>query len=148
MNIYRPFKSLKEAAKERKEGYLEAIRAIGKTHGEGDNEIIEFTEEQHHQIAVQFALDPSTVPDKLEMPPMTEMAKNAAAAFGRAVSAAVSGEPVARSEEEQEKFLAICTGTETTPKCEKYEDGRCSICGCFARLKTKLATEHCPIGKW
>ncbi|MDI7165347.1 hypothetical protein Q4565_11745 [Leptospira santarosai] len=25
---------------------------------------------------------------------------------------------------------------------------RCSICGCFVRLKTKLKSEACPIGKW
>ncbi|EKR98081.1 DUF6171 family protein [Leptospira mayottensis] len=25
---------------------------------------------------------------------------------------------------------------------------RCSVCGCFVRLKTKLKYESCPIKKW
>ncbi|WP_347277582.1 DUF6171 family protein [Leptospira weilii] len=25
---------------------------------------------------------------------------------------------------------------------------RCSVCGCFVRLKTKFKGERCPIGKW
>ncbi|WP_345702424.1 DUF6171 family protein [Leptospira barantonii] len=25
---------------------------------------------------------------------------------------------------------------------------RCSVCGCFVRLKTKFNGERCPIGKW
>ncbi|TGM04885.1 hypothetical protein EHQ76_07295 [Leptospira barantonii] len=25
---------------------------------------------------------------------------------------------------------------------------RCSLCGCFVRLKTKLKSESCPISKW
>ncbi|EKR55197.1 DUF6171 family protein (plasmid) [Leptospira interrogans] len=25
---------------------------------------------------------------------------------------------------------------------------RCSVCGCFVRLKTKLKQESCPIKKW
>lgn len=41
-----------------------------------------------------------------------------------------------------DKRLDIC-GT-----CEKFKDGRCLLCGCFMKLKAKLATGSCPIGKW
>jgi len=34
-------------------------------------------------------------------------------------------------------------------KCpQRTRLGRCLQCGCFTNLKTKLATEACPIGKW
>ncbi|MCG6170243.1 DUF6171 family protein [Leptospira sp. FAT1] len=25
---------------------------------------------------------------------------------------------------------------------------RCSVCSCFVRLKTKVRSESCPIGRW
>ncbi len=28
------------------------------------------------------------------------------------------------------------------------EDGICALCGCIVRLKTQVATEECPSGKW
>lgn len=38
---------------------------------------------------------------------------------------------------------AVCS------KCpQRTRLGRCLQCGCFTNLKTKLATEACPIGKW
>ena len=32
--------------------------------------------------------------------------------------------------------------------CEKFSNYRCSECGCVCWLKTKLATEKCPLNKW
>jgi len=43
---------------------------------------------------------------------------------------------------EQERRLAICQA------CANFRDGTCTLCGCVARFKKKLASEHCPIGKW
>tara|TARA_R100001594_G_C3985928_1_gene251248 strand:+ start:481 stop:849 length:369 start_codon:yes stop_codon:yes gene_type:complete len=38
-------------------------------------------------------------------------------------------------------------------ECEKCEflfkpTGNCKKCGCFMKVKTKVATARCPIGKW
>lgn len=61
-----------------------------------------------------------------------------------------NGRPV-RSDEEVGKLLDICKG------CEHYnaERSACKICGCNLNLsqnamvnKLRMATEHCPIGKW
>lgn len=32
--------------------------------------------------------------------------------------------------------------------CDKLEDARCSICGCWMPLKARLPLFHCPIKKW
>jgi hypothetical protein len=32
--------------------------------------------------------------------------------------------------------------------CPHYNDGRCRQCGCAMNLKVRLATSHCPLGKW
>ena len=32
--------------------------------------------------------------------------------------------------------------------CEKLVGRKCSVCGCFISLKSKLLTEDCPEGKW
>ena len=36
----------------------------------------------------------------------------------------------------------ICSG------CEFLHDDKCSECGCFMKVKHKLAMAKCPIGKW
>jgi transcription elongation factor Elf1 len=40
--------------------------------------------------------------------------------------------------------LSICS------LCEHFEKDsvRCKICGCYLNIKTKWASESCPIGKW
>ena len=37
---------------------------------------------------------------------------------------------------------------EVCKKCEYYTKGKCSICGCVLKYKTKMETERCPINKW
>lgn len=32
--------------------------------------------------------------------------------------------------------------------CPEISNGRCRICGCFVHGKGKMASEHCPKGKW
>jgi hypothetical protein len=79
-------------------------------------------------------------------PPLAAQVGSVLGAAGRAIGAALTGVEVVRSGEEQAKCLAICQG------CEHYvaADARCSICGCYALFKTRLATEHCPLDppKW
>ncbi len=79
-------------------------------------------------------------------PSWLTMAGNVASAAGRAISGAVQGERVARSVEEQGRCLVICQS------CDQWDlaRGRCRVCGCIGRWKTRLATEHCPLDppKW
>ncbi len=60
------------------------------------------------------------------------------------------GRPV-RTDLEVEHLLEKCKS------CDKYDENRsiCKICGCNVNLsqnalfnKLRMATEHCPIGKW
>ncbi len=42
----------------------------------------------------------------------------------------------------QQRRLATCQ------TCEHHTGLRCRICGCFTNVKTRMAHEQCPIGKW
>ena len=42
----------------------------------------------------------------------------------------------------QQKRMATCQA------CEHHTGLRCRICGCFTNVKTRMAHEQCPIGKW
>lgn len=79
-------------------------------------------------------------------PGTATMVGNVLAAAGRVVAAAAAGRPVRVSNAEQARRLAICEG------CDQFvaADRRCLLCGCVARLKSRLATEHCPLPepKW
>lgn len=69
---------------------------------------------------------------------------NYAAAFMHWIEA---GRPV-RGERDIERIANICTS------CNHYADNHCRLCGCRLRgssalfSKIRMATEHCPIGKW
>jgi hypothetical protein len=67
-----------------------------------------------------------------------------AASLGKAMLTHAKDRFRTASAEEQESRLVICRG------CEKYEpaDGSCKLCGCCMKLKTRLRTGSCPIGKW
>ena len=43
-----------------------------------------------------------------------------------------------------EKRFSMCQGCEHFIKATS----QCKKCGCFMKVKTKLATSRCPIGKW
>ena len=57
------------------------------------------------------------------------------------------GKPV-RTDQEVLAILKICQG------CDKYKDGKCSICGCLINAgggwtsKARRQNEHCPEGRW
>ena len=42
----------------------------------------------------------------------------------------------------QQKRMATCQA------CTHHTGLRCRICGCFTNVKTRMAHEQCPIGKW
>jgi len=60
----------------------------------------------------------------------------------RAVPKVLTALTVSGTDVESERRLSICRG------CEHFNGTRCLKCGCFSALKVRLATEHCPIGKW
>lgn len=88
-----------------------------------------------------------------KLPSMVKAAQTAARAMLRVAGAAIKGDPVRVSDNEQARRLAICQGSDngaTIPPCMFYlpEGGTCKKCRCGVELKTMLATEHCPIEKW
>jgi len=52
--------------------------------------------------------------------------------------------------EEANERLKICRGSSMNEPCEEYfkPTGSCKKCGCFVRLKTKIASQKCPLDKW
>jgi hypothetical protein len=42
----------------------------------------------------------------------------------------------------QKSRMATCLA------CEHHTGLRCRVCGCFTNVKTRMAHEQCPIGKW
>ena len=83
-----------------------------------------------------------------QYPSLFQMAKNAVTA---AVEYAKDGFTNVDDIEEARR-MEICTGNEGKgiPKCQFYDSsqGRCTECGCFAALKTKIRSGGCPKGKW
>ena len=65
---------------------------------------------------------------------------NASAAVGRVVKAAAQGTQIMVPIQQAEARQAICLDCSETK--------RCFACGCYIGLKTRLATEKCPLGKW
>lgn len=62
--------------------------------------------------------------------------------FGKSqLEFARAGMPMVQSEE-HERRLAVCKS------CHEYQWNVCQVCKCLSYIKAKLATEHCPIGKW
>lgn len=94
------------------------------------------------RLALSDALDYQ--PLKLEYPSFMTMAKNAVVAAASVVDSIVHGEAVTVPQEEQDRRLAICKS------CEKFDpvQERCTLCGCYGKWKTWIASQKCPIGKW
>ncbi len=99
--------------------------------------------------AVEFADRTPEVRSLPAYPSWTAMAGNLARAVGGVVSAAVHGEPIVATEKEQARRLAICHACAEwyDPEQERCRHGGC---GCFLSLKTRIATQHCPLDppKW
>lgn len=72
-----------------------------------------------------------------------EMAKDVALAPVQEAGAVIRGKPKV-TEEEYNKRLEICKGCQFF----KASSFRCTKCGCKMRLKARLRSKKCPIGKW
>lgn len=71
-------------------------------------------------------------------PSLLARAGTAAAAAGRALSAAMGGAPVLAGEAAYRGRLEICGA------CEHWTGSACRLCGCATAAKLRLATERCP----
>lgn len=76
------------------------------------------------------------------LPSKPRIVLNAVNAAGRALAAAASGGALLVDDQERVRRMDICQ------QCDQWRGGTCAECGCKCRLKTRLATESCPIGKW
>ena len=97
----------------------------------------------HEERAVMETLD-----SDIEAPSLVDQAKSFGSAMLDTIGAAMTGKDVVVDMEEQKRRLEICTGTDTKPKCQYFDQGKCQLCGCFTNFKSKLATSECPDGKW
>jgi hypothetical protein len=77
-------------------------------------------------------VDPNTGPGLLRM------AVSATKAMMRFIGSGLKSTPA----DIQQKRMATCQA------CEHHSGLRCRVCGCFTNVKTRMAHEQCPIGKW
>jgi hypothetical protein len=100
------------------------------------------------QAAIEAMKAAGCFDEQGDYPSTATMVGNALSAAGRVIAAAVTGEAVQVPTEEFERRYALCRSNE----CGQYDSAqdRCIKCGCVANLKTRLATEHCPLDppKW
>ena len=89
-----------------------------------------------HRLSMPDAMDYQY--PKPEYPSIFQQAGNLARSVGEVVSGTARGDPVLVSQEEHDRRLEICQ------KCEHFRDGRCMLCGCIMKWKTRLASLHCP----
>ncbi len=67
---------------------------------------------------------------------------NATAAAWRALGAVVTGAEVIVEPATEAQRIKACIA------CDRLKHKRCEECGCFVALKSKLATESCPLSRW
>jgi len=71
------------------------------------------------------------------LPSAVEMAKSLAASVAAHVA---SGFEPARDEAERVSACIACV--------HMRSDNRCSLCGCYTKIKAKWASARCPDGRW
>ncbi len=82
------------------------------------------------------------------MPCCPPVVKNGLKAAGRALKALATGEQVLISKEETSARLKVCVACDRFRQATRVTGPRCEECGCFVKVKARLATERCPLGKW
>lgn len=121
-----------DAAASRPPGYVEAVLSRGVV----DGEWLEIDADALAGLRDQFR--PRTTPA------VSVLAANLARAAVGEIKARVAGLPKLEAEE-IERRMATCRA------CADHfipSQNRCALCGCFAALKSRMRSQHCPIGKW
>jgi hypothetical protein len=119
-----------EAATSRPPNYVQTVLSRGVV----DGEWLEISDEALAELRQQFRPAP---------PPVPQMATNLARAAADEAKAIFSGASVVPQ-------ASIAARMETCRACEHFIHGqnRCALCGCFAALKARMRSQHCPVGKW
>lgn len=122
------------AAAARPPGYVAAVMAAGVAAGEW----LEIDPAALAALREQFR--PKSPPSPPSVPVMAATLARAAAAETAALLAGVPPLDAAQIAAR----LEICRG------CGEFIPGqnRCALCGCFAALKTRLRSQHCPAARW
>lgn len=76
--------------------------------------------------------------DQSTGPGLLRMAVTATKAMMKYIGSGLKATPA----DLQQKRIATCQ------TCEHHTGIRCRVCGCFTNIKTRMAHEQCPIGKW
>ena len=119
-----------EAAMSRPPNYVQSVLSRGVV----DGEWLEISDEALADLRQQFRPTP---------PPVPELAVNLARAAADEAKAIFSGALAVPQE-------SIASRMETCRACEHFirDQNRCALCGCFAELKARMRSQHCPVGKW
>jgi hypothetical protein len=79
-----------------------------------------------------------TAADQNTGPGLLRMAVSATKAMMKFIGSGLRATPA----DIQQARMATCQA------CEHHTGLRCRVCGCFTNVKTRMAHEQCPIGKW
>ncbi len=62
----------------------------------------------------------------------------------KGANAIAENKKIISSKSDAQSRLDVCN------KCKDLDKslGRCTVCGCFVSIKTKVDYETCPVGKW
>ena len=82
-----------------------------------------------------------------KVPSKTDMAKSFASSMLGEAKAIISKKEKTTLDEAESR-INICRGVGDDKPCAFWAKDKCTKCGCFLVLKTKLRTGSCPIGKW
>jgi hypothetical protein len=94
-------------------------------------------EESYHQWTAKLYRDDADREEKI-LPSKKEMAKNAVVSAAKFIG---SGLKLLSKEDALSRY-EICVD------CDKLIGGRCSVCGCYMKLKSRVAAMSCPDGLW
>ena len=73
---------------------------------------------------------------------------NAVSAVGRVAPAVMAGDEIKVEPDVKRARHEMCLKCEHLTSLNKHTPFQCALCNCFIGLKTALATESCPAGKW
>lgn len=144
---------IKLKAETRPDKYYEDVVSNGTVKGE----FLEITTENYLKLTEKYRPNPNVNLPKTykiggcsgcgsrpsgSFPPLMTQAKNVVGAASRVVNAAFTGQKIKASPEKVKERQTVCDG------CEFKKDNRCTVCGCYWKVKILLESERCPKGFW
>lgn len=80
--------------------------------------------------------------DESPLPPLSDQIRNFMISIGRAARLVANGGNAVACPELRAIRMRQCV------LCDKWNNGKCAVCGSKLKLKVSLATESCPKKKW